>query len=212
MADQLLILTIYSSLIYGILYLLFFTLPWSFITVRHWSAKSASLSFLAILVGVFIGCSCTAVSDATWWLKRFLARGRQFLPEDRLPQVMVSAILMPAGLFWFAWTSASSVPWPAQVVALVFVGAGIVLNMLSTTAYLIDVYQLYANSAIAAYVCIRSVTAFAFPLFAEQMFENLGVAWAASLLAFLCVALAPAPFLFWYYGKRIRGWSRYSFG
>ncbi|KAI9689373.1 MAG: hypothetical protein M1822_010024 [Bathelium mastoideum] len=207
----LLIMTIYSSFIYGILYLLFFSLPWTFTTIRHWSAKSASLSFLAILVGVFLACFGTAYSDTTWWLKRFLARGRQFLPEDRLPQVMISAILMPAGLFWFAWTSSASVPWPAQVVALVLVGIGVVLNMLSTTTYLIDVYQLYSNSAIAAYVCIRSGTAFAFPLFAEQMFERLGAAWAASVLAFICVALAPAPFLFWRFGKKIRGWSRYSF-
>ena len=204
-------MTIYSTLIYGILYLLFFSLPWTFTNTRDWSAKSASLSFLAILVGVFISCCCTAYSDTTWWLKRFLARGRQIVPEDRLPQLMISAILMPAGIFWFAWTSSPSVHWPAQVVSLLLVGAGIVLNLFSTTAYFIELYQLYANSATAAYVCIRSLGGFAFPLFAEQMFKNMGVSWAASLLAFLCVALAPAPFLFWFYGKRIRGWSRYSF-
>jgi MFS transporter, DHA1 family, multidrug resistance protein len=83
--------------------------------------------------------------------------------------------------------------------------------MLSTTAYLIDVYALNANSALAAYVSIRSVTAFAFPLFAAQMFQKLGVSWAASLLAYLCVALAPAPFLFWRYGANMPSWSRFAF-
>lgn len=43
------------------------------------------------------------------------------------------------------------------------------------------------------------------------MFEGLGVQWATSLLGFLCVALLPAPFAFYFYGEKIRGMSKFAF-
>ena len=67
------------------------------------------------------------------------------------------------------------------------------LHFLSGTAYLIDVYLLNANSALAVNICIRSASAAAFPLLAKPMNERLGVAWAMTLLALLYVALVPFP-------------------
>ena len=149
-----------------------------------------------------------AISDATWWLRRYLARGRIICPEDRLAPMAASALLLPAGFFWFAWSSRPTTHWAVQVASGIFTGAGIVLNLLSTTSYLVEVYLASSSSAIAANVCVRSAMAAAFPLFVVQMFERLGTEWAASLLGFFCVALAPVPFLFWRYGERIRGWRK----
>jgi MFS transporter, DHA1 family, multidrug resistance protein len=42
------------------------------------------------------------------------------------------------------------------------------------------------------------------------MYNRLGVAWATSLLAFLTLAMAPVPVLFYLYGKKIRELSRFS--
>jgi len=42
------------------------------------------------------------------------------------------------------------------------------------------------------------------------MYEKLGYQWASSLLAFLTVAMLPFPFIFFWYGKRIRQSSRYA--
>jgi hypothetical protein len=42
------------------------------------------------------------------------------------------------------------------------------------------------------------------------MYEALGFQWATSLLAFLTVAMLPFPFIFFYYGKKIRGKSRFA--
>ncbi len=39
--------------------------------------------------------------------------------------------------------------------------------------------------------------------------HNLGVRWATSLLAFLCIAFIPAPILFYIYGARIRAKSKF---
>jgi len=42
------------------------------------------------------------------------------------------------------------------------------------------------------------------------MYKTLGDQWATSLLAFLTVAMMPFPYLFFKYGKRIRGKSRFA--
>ena len=47
-------------------------------------------------------------------------------------------------------------------------------------------------------------------LFATQMFHNLGVEWAGSLLGFLALAFMPIPFLFYIYGPKLRKLSKYA--
>jgi hypothetical protein len=42
------------------------------------------------------------------------------------------------------------------------------------------------------------------------MYHKLGDQWATSLLAFLTVAMMPFPYLFFRYGKKIRGKSRFA--
>lgn len=85
------------------------------------------------------------------------------------------------------------------------------LNISSCTMYLIDMYLVNSNSAVAACVCVRSLMGGGFPLFANAMYKKLGTEWATSLLAFLCVALAPIPLLFWKYGQKLRSMSRFAF-
>lgn len=77
-------------------------------------------------------------------------------------------------------------------------------------SYIIDVYLMYANSAIAANSLLRSTAGAGFPLFAVQMYHKLGVPWATSLLGFLTVAFLPVPILFFIYGEKIRKMSRYA--
>jgi hypothetical protein len=132
-------------------------------------------------------------------------------PEDRLPPMMPMAALFPAGLFWFGWTPNPSVPWPAQVVAGVPIGAGILVVWRQKLNYLIEVYLMFANSALSANTWIGSTVGGAFPLFATSyMYDTLGVAWATSLLGFLSIAMIPIPFLFYFYGPMIRDLSRYT--
>lgn len=69
---------------------------------------------------------------------------------------------------------------------------------------------MYTNSALAANTFLRSLFGAAFPLFATQMFNKLGVAWATSLLAFLCVLMVPIPIVFYRYGPRIRAMSKFA--
>ena len=76
--------------------------------------------------------------------------------------------------------------------------------------YLVDVYLLHANSALAICAFTRALFAAGFPMFSTYMYENLGVDWATSLIGFLCLALVPFPLIFLRYGKTSRGWSRFA--
>ena len=67
-----------------------------------------------------------------------------------------------------------------------------------------------AASAIAANTFLRSLAGAAFPLFANQMFNGLGVQWAATLLGCVAAVLVPIPIVFYIYGARLRARSAFA--
>lgn len=76
--------------------------------------------------------------------------------------------------------------------------------------FIVDIYLTASASALAVNTFIRSFVAAGLPLAGPQMYKTLGVAWATSLLGFVCVALIPAPFLFYKYGATLRERSRFA--
>lgn len=69
---------------------------------------------------------------------------------------------------------------------------------------------MFAASCIAANSLLRSFFGAGFPLFADQMFNNLGIQWAGTLLGCLAAVMVPIPVVFYLYGEKIRGWSKVS--
>jgi len=152
----LILITIYLALIYGITYLLFEAFPISFQEQRGWNNGVGALPFLSITVGVIIG-----VTIITWVTKtrfaRKLKKHGKVVPEERLPPMIVGAALLPIGLFWFAWTSSPDITWVPQVLAGIPIGCGILMIFMQGLNYIIDVYLMYANSALAANTLLRSL-------------------------------------------------------
>jgi hypothetical protein len=123
---------------------------------------------------------------------------------------MIGAIVLPIGLIWFAWTNYPNIHWMASISAGVPFGFGMVLVFTSVSAYLVDTYMASAASALAANVVMRSTFAAAFPLFTGYMYAGLGIHWASMIPAFLTLACAPLPFLFYKWGGRIRVRCKYA--
>lgn len=73
------------------------------------------------------------------------------------------------------WTSDKNVPWIAPCIGATFMGFGFFTIFQAALNYLIDTFQKYAASAIAANTFLRSCFAGAFPLFATPMYHKLGV-------------------------------------
>lgn len=121
--------------------------------------------------------------------------------------MILGGLLIPTGMFWYAWTSAPEIPWPSPVCASLLIGCGIYLVFIQGWNYIVDCYTGMANSAMGVNGSMRSVFGAAFPLFAAQMVRGLGVARATSVLGAVSAALVPVPVCFWYWGHRIRAWS-----
>jgi len=70
--------------------------------------------------------------------------------------------------------------------------------------YLVDAFTLYAASAIAANTVVRSLLGALLPLGGRQMYDQLGLGWGNSLLAFIAIAFLPVPVLLLKYGEWMR--------
>ena len=67
-----------------------------------------------------------------------------------------------------------------------------------------DIYTIYAASAVSAATVIRYFAGFGFPLFAPAVYTRLGQGWGNSLLAFLAIGLGwPMALLLWVYGDAL---------
>jgi len=208
-------LCLFSAILLGVLYLFFGAFNIVFMNNHSFELWQVGLSFLGIFVGMIVG-----LATDPWWHRNYLRLVNQreknggepggAEPEYRLPPAIGGALLVPIGLFWFGWTSYSSIHWIVPIIGSAVFGMGILLVFSGIFTFLVDAYPVYAASALAANSFARSSFAAAFPLFGIQMYEKLGYQWATSVLAFLTVAMAPFPYIFFRYGKQIRGRSRFA--
>ncbi|OAA63189.1 Major facilitator superfamily domain, general substrate transporter [Cordyceps fumosorosea ARSEF 2679] len=205
-----LLTSIYIAIIYGTLYLCFAAFPIVYQLGRGWSPGIGGLAFIGIAIGM-VSATLYAVFDNQRY-KRVAATYPNGVapPEERLPPAILGSILLPVGLFWFAWTNGPEIHWAVSIVGSGFFAAGILLVFLPLLNYLIDSYVIYAASVLAANSVLRSLFGAAFPLFTTYMYKDLGIHWASSIPAFLALACLPFPFLFYKYGAKIRARCEYA--
>ncbi|KAF2089566.1 putative MSF drug transporter, partial [Saccharata proteae CBS 121410] len=203
------LVALYASFVYGILYAHLAAFPIVFEEQRGWNLLVGALPFLALLVGILIGAAANLFNQK-FYLKRWTAAGGKPVPEARLPPMMAGSVFFAAGLFIFGWTADPKFPWIAPNIGAVCVGIGFFTIFQAALNYLIDTFQMYAASAVAANTFLRSAMAGAFPLFITPMLHTMGVAWGISVFGFVAIALIPIPYLFYVFGRRIRARGKFS--
>lgn len=101
------IISVYLALVYGTLFMDFAAYPIVYQVDRGWSAGIGGLSFLGILVGIAAATVLMIPDDIYRYRKaERLAKDRGEMeapPEARLPPAILGTIVIPIGLFWFAW-------------------------------------------------------------------------------------------------------------
>lgn len=126
-------------------------------------------------------------------------------PEAMVSIVCISAVLIPAGELWFAWTCApASIHWIAPILAGVAFGAGNTGVFIYASNYLAYSYGVYAASAMAGNSVVRSILGGVLPLVGSYMYAGIGPNWSGTLLGLLEVAIIPIPVVFYKYGYKIR--------
>ncbi|KAL6450854.1 LOW QUALITY PROTEIN: NAG4 Major facilitator superfamily multidrug transporter NAG4 [Candida maltosa Xu316] len=207
------LVTIYMSVCYGLLYMFFFAYPLVFMEGKHWSASKTGIMFIPIGVGVI--CASLAApffnTDYNKRAQKYRDRGELPPAELRLIPMMIGCWFVPAGLFAFAWSSYPHISWAGPCFSGFAVGFGFLLLYNPANNYIVDSYQHYAASALAAKTFVRSIWGACVPLFTIQMYHRLGYEWATSLMAFIALACCAIPYLFFIYGARIRTFSKYAY-
>ncbi|EAU86587.2 multidrug transporter [Coprinopsis cinerea okayama7 len=210
MEPILVLVTVYLSLVYGLLYALFSAFPVIFIGTRGFTIAQTGLVFIGVGIGTSIGAIVNVITSLHY--PELIKKWKGFPPpENRLFSAMIGSPTLVIGAFWLGWTGQySSIPWYVPAISTVVVGAGISMIFMSFLTYLVDTYLMYAASALAANTVVRSAVAAGFPLFTTQMFNNLGINWACTLVALISLVFMPSPFLFYKYGPRIREKSTFA--
>ncbi|RSL79411.1 hypothetical protein CEP51_007371 [Fusarium floridanum] len=196
------IFAVYLAIIYGYLYLLFTSVPYVFEDAYEFSTKTVGLVYLGLGIGSFVGMGWFAF-DSNKEVKKQLAVDN-FKPEARLKLLPAAAIIFPIGFFIYGWTADFKTHWMAPIIGLAIIGIGNLVCFMAICVYLVDAYEMYAASALAANTIMRSVAGATLPLCGMKMYNALGLGWGNSMLGFIAVALIPIPFLILKYGEMLR--------
>jgi multidrug resistance protein len=205
-----LFISLYMSVLYGLLYMFFVAFPVVYQEGKGYSASITGLMFIPLAIGVVLSAACAPIVN-NHYLKMSQKYNGNPPAEIRLIPMMVSCWFIPIGLFIFAWTSYRELHWIGPALGGFPVGFGFIFLYNAANNYLVDTYQHQAASALAAKTCIRSFWGASTVLFTEQMYSRLGYQWASSLLAFIALACCAIPYVFYFYGARIRSYSKFAY-
>jgi len=204
------LVAVYMSVLYGLLYMFFVAFPIIYQGGKGYSSGITGLMFIPIALGVLCSAACAPLVN-----KHYLSLCKKHNgsppAEVRLIPMMVSCWFIPIGLFIFAWTSYPHLSWVGPAIGGFPVGFGFIFLYNAANNYLVDSYQHQAASALAAKTFLRSFWGAAVVLFTEQMYARLGYQWASSLLGFISLACCGIPYVFYFFGARIRKRSKFAF-
>lgn len=195
------LMCMYIVLIYAMLYAFFFAYPVIFGKLYGYNDGQIGLMFIPILIGAGFSLLVTPIIEKQF---RRICDSRTPTPEDRLMAALIGAPFIPIAFFLLGATSFKHVIWVGPASSGIAFGFGMVLCYYAVNNYIIDSYQKYAASALAAKVFLRSGGGAAFPLFTTQMYDRLGLQWASWLLAFIGVGMVFIPYVFYFFGGKLR--------
>ncbi|PYI36110.1 MFS general substrate transporter [Aspergillus indologenus CBS 114.80] len=196
--------SLWVSFSWAVLYLQFGSIPLVFRTNHGFNIEQTGAVFTSMCVGALLITVISIYQDKIAQHYNLLPR----TPEARLYFVCVEAVLMPIGLFWFGWTSYSSIAWISPTMAIGCATMGIFAVYLAVFNYLADTYHRFASSAIAAQSCCRNLLGGVFPLVTNALFTNVGYPGASSLLGGIGAVLVVVPWVLVFYGPKIRAKSK----
>ncbi|EFX05359.1 bicyclomycin resistance protein [Grosmannia clavigera kw1407] len=195
---------IYMAIVYGYLYLMFTSITQVFEETYGFSTNMVGLVYLGLGVGSMGGMIYFSAISDRYIKSQSLKEGQGMKPEYRLKPLPVGAILLPIGFFIYGWTAEYHKHWIAPIIGMVVIGFGNLVIFMALQLYLVDAFNIYAASALAANTVARSFVGGVLPLAGLSMYAKLGLGWGNSLLAFIALALVPIPFLIIKHGEYLR--------
>ena len=192
---------LYLGATFGVVMLLFATFPSVYEGTYGWSVGVSGLAYIGIGIGSVIGIILFAkLSD-----RLLKADNGKYRAERRLILMMWVAPTIPIGLFMYGWSAHYKTHWIVPIIGTAIAAPGIIIITSSSQTYMIDVFgPAAAASALAAITTLRNLMGCFLPLAAPALYDNLGLGWGNSVLAFMTVAFIPVPFFFYWRGEWLR--------
>ncbi|KAK6220748.1 hypothetical protein LQW54_001940 [Pestalotiopsis sp. IQ-011] len=210
-------LALYQAFNYGMMYLIISSFPTLWRDVYGMSVSTSSLNYLSLALGSLVGVAvCGPLTDwvyARQKQRHGIAETEPGVPEFRIPLMIPAAIVTPCGIAIFAWTAEKHCHFLLPNLGVAIMAGSSMISYQCISAYIADCYNHHTASASAACCFLRSLGAFAFPLFAPSLFRSLGYGWGGSVLVLVAVVVGvPAPLIFWKFGAALRRTSRFRKG
>ncbi|KIV99879.1 hypothetical protein, variant 1 [Verruconis gallopava] len=198
------LICLYVAVVYGCLYLWFTTIPMVYEHAYGWSPQDTGLAYIGIGIGMVISLTfIMKTNDAT--VVRLTKRNNGvYEPEFRLPAAIYLAGLVPVSLFWYGWSVQRQSHWIVPIIGSTFFGFGMLGIFVPTQQYLVDAFQIYSASAVAAVRTAISIAGTTLPLAGPPLYERLDLGMGNTVLGIITLVLTPIPWLFMRYGKAVR--------
>ncbi|KAK0628753.1 putative bicyclomycin resistance protein [Bombardia bombarda] len=204
--------SLFIAYLYGLNHLTLTTFQSLWRDVYGQSMMRASQNYFFIAAGFILG------SQATGWIGDKIYRhvgnkkpNAPSSPEIRTYMMLPASLLVPSGLLLYGWAAERRLHWLVPDLGIMVFSSGIVMSYQCLQAYIIDCYTLHAASTMSALILLRSLTGFAFPLFAHALFETWGYGWGSAWLAgFAGIMGLAIPVLLNLRGPAMRARSAYA--
>lgn len=175
---------------------------------KGWSEGVSGLPYIGLAVGCTLGLLVNSFQIQKYnQLLKKMGEGN-VPPEGRLYGCLFGGIFLPIGLFIYSFTLYKFVHWIGPCIGLGCIGFGIFFVFESCYSYTADCYGDSAGSATAAQSFMRNTLGAVSPLFASQMFTNMGSQYAGLLLSIIGLILTSIVYVLFLYGPKIRARSK----
>ncbi|GAB5589290.1 hypothetical protein Unana1_04190 [Umbelopsis nana] len=196
--------TLYNSVIFGSLYFMNPTITQTFTDLYHYNALIIGLCYLPFGLGLMIG-SIGSGKFSDWLLAYKQKRTRGKVPsESRLIAAFPSVILIPLGYLGYGWSTQKGVGVWLPLISLFVYGIGQMCAFNASSVYLVDSSPGRSASAIAVNNFFRTLVAAIITAFSIQCIQAIGPGPLFSILAGINVLNIVNVLLCMKFGERWR--------
>jgi MFS transporter, DHA1 family, multidrug resistance protein len=135
-----LLLSIYMSFIYGLLYLFLTAYPIVFQEIHGFNGGVGGLPYFGMITGQLLAGLYIVLTQPSY-NRKLVANKNIPIPEWRLPPVVLGGISFAGGLFWFGWSGyRADIHWIVPTLSGLLTGFGLLAIFLQSLNYLVDAY------------------------------------------------------------------------
>ena len=203
--------SLFGSMTFTFFYIMSTSLPDILQDIYHLSPTQTGAAFVTFSVGAVISVTfCNVALDRIYiYLKHHSKDGRG-QPEFRLPLVIIGSVTLPLVVSGYGWVAQVQGPLPVLLLAIVFLGATLMLAFLPLLTYVVDATGVYSASAMTALIVTRCLVGTFLPLTTGPLVREFGYGWGFSILGAIALGLAPIPMAVFGYGASWRQRSEYT--